>query len=144
MGSDHKLNYNKIYDNPKEYEITYVDALANLEEIKDLFKKQISDKNKFYNFFLDESEQPEQEAPISMELYQEYQNFLGKGEIYCYTLKDTWTKGKDFFFIQKGTVMKIKHIYDDRVFADLQYHDKVGLMKLSELKIILSNGENEA
>ena len=30
LGSDHKLNYNKIYDNPKEYEISYVDALANL------------------------------------------------------------------------------------------------------------------
>lgn len=31
VGNDHKLNYNKIYDNPKEYEISYVDALANLE-----------------------------------------------------------------------------------------------------------------
>jgi len=40
--------------------------------------------------------------------------------------------------------MKIKQIYDDRVFADLQYHDKVGLMKLNELKIILSNGESES
>jgi hypothetical protein len=30
VGSDHKLNYNKIYDNPKEDEVTYVDALANL------------------------------------------------------------------------------------------------------------------
>jgi len=79
-----------------------------------------------------------------MELYQEYQDYLERGEIYCYTLKDTWTKGKDFFFIQKGTVMKIKQIYDDRVFADLQYHDKVGLMKLNELKIILSNGESES
>ena len=39
--------------------------------------------------------------------------------------------------------MKIKHIYEDKVFADLQYHDKVGLMKLNELKIILSNGDYE-
>lgn len=31
IGNDHKLNYNKVYDNPKEYEISYVDALANLE-----------------------------------------------------------------------------------------------------------------
>ena len=53
IGNDHKLNYNKIYDNPKEYEISYVDALANLEEIKDRFKRQISDKNRYYNFFLD-------------------------------------------------------------------------------------------
>jgi hypothetical protein len=30
---DYKLNYNKVYDNPKEYEVSYVDALANLEEI---------------------------------------------------------------------------------------------------------------
>jgi hypothetical protein len=53
VGNDQKLNYNKTYNNPKEYEISYVDALANLEEIKDLFKKQINDKNKNYNFFLD-------------------------------------------------------------------------------------------
>jgi hypothetical protein len=31
VGNDHKLNYSKQYDNPKEYEISYVDALANLE-----------------------------------------------------------------------------------------------------------------
>lgn len=35
--------------------------------------------------------------------------------------------------------MKIKYLYDDRVFADISYHDLVGLMKLNELKIILSN-----
>lgn len=28
---DYKLNYNKVYNNPKEYEVSYVDALANLE-----------------------------------------------------------------------------------------------------------------
>lgn len=143
VGNDHKLNYNKIYDNPKEYEISYVDALANLEEINDLFKKRINDKNKYYNFFLDESDNPSNELPISNELYNEYKGFLERGEIFCYTLKNTWTKGKDFFFIQKGTVMKIVHIYEDRIYADLSYHDKVGLMKLAELKIILSNPDND-
>jgi hypothetical protein len=39
--------------------------------------------------------------------------------------------------------MKIVHLYEDRVFADLSYHNKVGLMKLAELKIILSDVENE-
>jgi len=38
--------------------------------------------------------------------------------------------------------MKIVHIYKDKIFADLSYHSKVGLMKLAELKIILSNGDN--
>ena len=28
---DYKLNYNKVYNNPKEYEVSYVDVLANLE-----------------------------------------------------------------------------------------------------------------
>lgn len=41
MPVDSKLNYRKIYDNPKEYEVSYVDALANLEEIKELFIKRI-------------------------------------------------------------------------------------------------------
>ena len=40
--------------------------------------------------------------------------------------------------------MKIVHIYEDKVYADLSYHDKVGLMKLAELKIILSNPENDS
>ena len=35
--------------------------------------------------------------------------------------------------------MKIKYLYEDRVFADIFYHDMVGLMKINELKIILSN-----
>lgn len=39
--------------------------------------------------------------------------------------------------------MKIKHLYEDRVFADIGYHNMVGLMKINELKIILSNPENE-
>lgn len=39
--------------------------------------------------------------------------------------------------------MKIVHIYEDRIYADLSYHDKVGLMKLAELKIILSNLDND-
>ncbi len=53
--NDHKLNYDKIYDNPKEYEISYVDALANLEEINEMFRKRINEKNESYNFFLDDS-----------------------------------------------------------------------------------------
>ena len=64
---DHKLNYDKVYDNPKEYQVSYVDALANLEEIKTLFKKRISDKNPHYNFFLDNTEQIDQDKPISQE-----------------------------------------------------------------------------
>lgn len=40
--------------------------------------------------------------------------------------------------------MKLKYIYEDRVFADISYHDMVGLMKVNELKIILSNPENDA
>jgi len=37
--------------------------------------------------------------------------------------------------------MTIAHIYPDKIYADLKYHDKTGLMKLSELKIILSQDE---
>lgn len=39
--------------------------------------------------------------------------------------------------------MKIIKIYEDKVFADLSYHGMVGIMKLSDLKIILSNAEND-
>lgn len=31
LTSDYKLNYNKVLENPKSHEYTYVDALANLE-----------------------------------------------------------------------------------------------------------------
>ena len=67
MPVDSKLNYRKIYDNPKEYEVSYVDALANLEEIKELFIKRILEKNKHYNFFLDDSETTELTFGISAE-----------------------------------------------------------------------------
>ena len=36
LTSDCKLNYNKVLDNPKSQEYTYVDALANLEELNEL------------------------------------------------------------------------------------------------------------
>ena len=91
---DHKLNYYKVYDNPKEYQVSYVDALANLEEIKTLFKKRINDKNPHYNFFLDNSDAPDKEKPINMEDYSRYLSYLEEGKIFAYTLKDTWTKGK--------------------------------------------------
>ena len=58
--------------------------------------------------------------------------------MFAYTLKDTWTKGKEFFFIKKGTVMEVTQIYDDRVFIDVQYRGEIGLMKHEEIKIILS------
>ena len=35
-----------------------MDALANLEEMENLYKKRIRDKNEHYNFFLDDNEQP--------------------------------------------------------------------------------------
>jgi hypothetical protein len=43
---DNKLNYSKVYDNPKEYEVSYVDLLVNLEEVKTLYRKRITEKNK--------------------------------------------------------------------------------------------------
>lgn len=91
---DSKLNYKRIYDNPKQYQVSYVDALANLQEIKQLFKKRISDKNVNYNFFLDDSENPNLMQQITPEEYNKYQTFLKSGKIFAYTLKDTWTKGK--------------------------------------------------
>lgn len=91
---DSKLNYKRIYDNPKQYQVSYVDALANLQEIKQLFKKRISDKNVNYNFFLDDSEDPNLMQQITPEEYNKYQAYLKSGKIFAYTLKDTWTKGK--------------------------------------------------
>jgi len=54
-------------------------------------------------------------------------------------LKDTWTKGKEFFFIEKGCVLQVKKIYEDRIFVDVEYKQKIGLMKMEELKIIVAN-----
>ncbi len=38
--------------------------------------------------------------------------------------------------------MKVVKLYQDRVFADVEYQGKVGIMKLEELKIIVSPFEN--
>lgn len=48
----------------------------------------------------------------------------------AYSNKDTWTKGKDFFYVKKGCLMKVVYIYDDRTFVDVQHKGKIGLMKL--------------
>ena len=71
-----------------------MDALANLEEMENLYKKRIKDKNEHYNFFLDDNEQPYAENPINIEDYEKYMLYLEKGKIFAYTLKNTWTKGK--------------------------------------------------
>jgi len=33
--------------------------------------------------------------------------------------------------------MKITHLYDDLIYVDVQYHDKTGLMKLEELRMVV-------
>lgn len=38
--------------------------------------------------------------------------------------------------------MKLIALHEDRVFADVEYQSQVGLMKLQELKIIVSEFEN--
>ena len=119
-----------------------MDALANLEEIKNLFKKRINDKNPHYNFFLDNTDSPDQDKPITFEDYSRYLASLEEGKVFAYTLNNTWTKGKEFFFISKGCVLKVEKIYEDRIFADVCYKGQIGLMKLEELKIILTDDDN--
>jgi hypothetical protein len=67
-----------------------------------------------------------------LELYEQYVSFLAneEGELFTYTLRDTWTKGKDFFYVKKGTVMKIVKLHEDRLFADVEYQGQRGLMKM--------------
>lgn len=61
--------------------------------------------------------------------------------MFAYTLKNTWTKGKQFFFIEKGCVLQVTNLYSDRIFADVSYKNQVGLMKLEQLKIILTDDD---
>lgn len=96
---DSKLNYKQIYDNPKNYQVSYVDALANLEEVKHLFKQTITDKNPEYNFFLDESSSNELREGLTIEELELYEPHVEKGEVFSYSRKSTWTKGKEFFFV---------------------------------------------
>lgn len=72
LTSDHKMNYFKVLDNPKSQEYTYVDALANLEELNELLRQRITDKNAHYNFFLDDSENPLNLKPINKSEYERY------------------------------------------------------------------------
>lgn len=72
LTSDCKLNYNKVLDNPKSQEYTYVDALANLEELNELLRKRITEKNSHYNYFLDDSEDPHNSKAITRQEYELY------------------------------------------------------------------------
>lgn len=102
---------------------------------------QINERNEHYNFFLDNTENPGKEKPVSPEEYQKYLTFMSKGRIFAYTLSNTWTKGKEFFYITKGCVLQVSHVYEDRIFVDVAYKGQVGLMKLEELKIILTDDD---
>lgn len=66
---------------------------------------------------------------------------MRKGRIFAYTLNNTWTKGKEFFYITKGCVLQVVHLYKDRIFVDVSYKGQVGLMKFEELKIILTDDD---
>lgn len=126
---DNRLNYEKSLSNPQSLEFTYINALANLEQMNLEFKKRITDKNKFYNFFLDDSEDPNSTFALTQQEYQKYVKKIKEGAM-AYTTRNTWTKGKDFFFVKKGCLMKVVHIYEDRTFVDVEHKGKVGLMKL--------------
>lgn len=67
---------------------------------------------------------------ITPEELAKYQMYLRNGKVFAYTLKDTWTKGKEFFFIEKGCVLQVKKIYEDRIFVDVEYKSQIGLMKM--------------
>lgn len=101
-----------------------------------MLKKRITEKNPHYNYFLDDSEDPHSSKPITRQEYDLYCGFIATG-IYAYTTKNTWTKGKDFFFVEKGCLMKITHFYPDLIYADVHYKDKTGLMKLEELRVVM-------
>lgn len=107
---DNRLNYDKSLSNPQSLEYTYINALANLEQMNLEFKKRITDKNKHYNFFLDDSENPNSTFTISQQEYDKYLRKMKKGAM-AYTVRNTWTKGKDFFYVKKGCLMKVVHIY---------------------------------
>lgn len=61
----------------------------------------------------------------------------------AYTTRNTWTKGKEFFFVKKGCLMKVVYLYEDKTFVDIEHKGKVGLMKLEELRMVFREEEEE-
>jgi hypothetical protein len=78
---------------------------------------------------------------VTPEEFSKWEPYIKNNKLFSYALRDTWTKGKDFFFIDEGCVMQVRHIYNDHIFADVAYKGQIGLMKLADLKIILSNDD---
>lgn len=74
--------------------------------------------------------------------FAKYTQHLKNGKVFAYTLKDTWTKGKEFYFVEKGCVLQVEALHEDRIFVDVVYKGLIGLMKLEELKIIITDDDN--
>jgi hypothetical protein len=65
--NDCKLNYTKVLENSKSQEYSYVNALANPDELNQLLRKRIAKKNIYYDYFLNESEDIHSVKPLSQQ-----------------------------------------------------------------------------
>jgi hypothetical protein len=50
-------------------------------------------------------------------------------------LRDTWSKGRDFYFISKGDYIKVISITENGKFALCEFENKVGYLNVNEIRV---------
>lgn len=50
-------------------------------------------------------------------------------------LRDTWSKGKDFFYIDKGDYLKVHRITENGKYAECEYEGKRGMLHVNDIRV---------
>jgi hypothetical protein len=50
-------------------------------------------------------------------------------------LRDTWSKGRNFFFINKGDYIKVHSITDNGKYAHCEFEGVVGMLHVNDIRV---------
>lgn len=58
-----------------------------------------------------------------------------KGPFNGTCLRDTWSKGKSFFYLNKGDYLKVLHITDNDKYAHCEFEGKIGILHINDIRV---------
>lgn len=60
-------------------------------------------------------------------------------------LRDTWSKGKVFFYLNKGDYLKIHDITENGKYAHCEFEGQIGLLHINDIRVyghVFNNGQD--
>ncbi|KAM3132796.1 hypothetical protein pb186bvf_015101 [Paramecium bursaria] len=120
------LNYSG-YHQASEIRQEVKEQLESLQLISS-YVKQLQQKPADVNFFLDDTpNEIEEKSQEEIEIIQK------GGVLFGTCLRDTWSKGQQFFYIDNGQVVKILNIKNQ--YAYIEYENQYGILHINDIKV---------